>query len=168
MTAKWGDIMGVPSNGQNGGVSDSAGTRGCLATLGVLFLVIVVLFMGFLYVAYRAQNASSGNPSSGTVLSRAATVHDIAVDWEPNLSGLGARCIVRPAVNIVGLTLRVKVYDENGSELYSADKNLGTVKAGVSVDFTVSLADLGWSSLSAERVSVTVIGGRVSLLDQGR
>lgn len=57
------------------------------------------------FIDSRAQNASSGSPSSGTVLSRAATVYDITVDREPNLSGLGAKCIVRPAVNIVGLRL---------------------------------------------------------------
>ena len=114
--------MGAPSNGQNGGVSDSAGTRGCLATLGVLFLVIAVLFMGFLYVAYRAQNASSGNPSSGTVLSRAATVYDITVIGGPDLFSAGYRCGIKPNKDVRGLCVTITVYNVDGEVLAIYEK----------------------------------------------
>ncbi len=134
----------------------------------VLFLVIIVIVAITVPLA-RCLKDDTGSTSSlhGSVsdrpLRREANNGDITVDGELDFSSLGEKIIIFPQVDIDDLEITLKLYDDNNKLLTTRVKYFGNVKKGVSVEFSISIVDLGLSvSWNARKTSIEVTGGTVS------
>ncbi len=144
--------------------SNEKKSHGCL----IAFIVIIAIIAGLGFGIYKLieVNASKamGNTDGNTkLLSRSANNNDIICDSTLDLSSFGAKFIITPQTDIENLSVKVTLTDKNKKALYTTTKSLGNVKEGISVNFSLSIMDIGLSaSLKGEYVSISVVGGTVS------
>ena len=131
----------------------------------IIILAVLLLSLVFSSGCSILKGLTYGinNSSEAKLLSRSANNSDVLLNGETDLSNLGAKYIVTPQHDIDGLKLKIKVCDSKGNALKTYDKYLGNVARGVSVTFSISIADLGLvNSLKASYMRCSVVGGTVS------
>lgn len=137
-------------------------------------MALAIVFIGLMTVQC-AWGGSDGIVDSGTgsgsqdsanipqLFYRDAKNSDIVMDNELDLSSFGAKYTITPQVDIDGLTLTIRFFDEKRNVLKEFDKYLGNVKEGTQVSFSLSLFDLGFSvAWNAKYENWSVSGGSVS------
>lgn len=141
---------------------------GCLKVFIVLLVIAVAIFAIIKFVEYQATKNSSGGGGNSdgnlNLVRRSANNGDISIDdGTIDIASLGVKYAVTPKVDIDGLVVTVIIMDKNENELTTLVKSLGDVKKGVQVNFTVSLAELSFTTvLKAYYQSLSVTGGTVS------
>lgn len=144
---------------------------------GLLIFLIVVIIIGACvfgvvkFIQYQKSKTvidgvgtTQGNTDGNThLLSRSANNNDIVVTSDLDLASFGGKYTVMPQTDINNLQVTVYFLDKNKNTLTSKVENLGNVKQGVQVSFSISLFDLGLSvAWNTEYTSTAVTGGTVS------
>lgn len=155
-------------------MSDNANEKkshGFLVFLIVLVIVGACIFgiVKFLQ-SQQAQRVVDGNGTTQSntdgntrLFKRSANNSDIIIDSDLDLANFGGKYTVSPQTDIDGLQITVNYLDKNKNILTSKVENLGNVKQGVQVSFSVSLFDLGLNvAWNTEYESIAVTGGTVS------
>lgn len=137
---------------------------GAFMALGVAISLACISSTGCSQSA--GTNASSSqkywNDSSShapKLFRRDATLNDVTINSEMDLSSLGIKYCIIPQKDIEGLQITVKLYDDDKNYLSSITKTLGNVKEGIQVSFSISIFETGFS---ASYTSASVSGGSVS------
>ena len=168
-------MQSAPEANTTGGAGVSAPKK----SHGFLIFLAVVLVIGavILAVVMIGQNWSPSDSSSegGSTVSgevnddpprlfyRSADNDDVLIDTELDLSSFGEKFVVTPQVDIDDLELTIRFLDEDRNVLTTHVQDLGNVKEGVQVSFSISLFDLGLSvAWNTKYSSVSVTGGSVS------
>ncbi len=141
----------------------------------VIAIVLITIFFGFFVIVKFAEYQISKQQidGSGTIqgnhggdkqlFRRSANMNDITYTLDLDLSSLGEKCTITPNVDIAGLEVTLHFLDKNKRVLDSIVKQLGNVKEGVQVSFSVSLFDIGlsvaWNTVYS---SMAVTDGTVS------
>lgn len=114
--------------------------------------------------SYNSGSGSGGsNNSTPKPFSRSANNGDIIISSDLDLSAFGGKYIITPQTDINGLVISITYLDKNKKQLTQFTKNIGNVKKGVQVNFSISLFDLGLSvAWNTSYESIAVIGGTVS------
>lgn len=134
----------------------------------VLFLVLIVIGAITIPLARCIQEKTNLSGSlhesvSNRPLRRNANNNDITADGALDFSSLGEKITIIPQVDIDDLEITLEFYDKDYKPLTTKVKYFGNVKKGVSVEFSVSIVELGLSvSLKAVYTSVEVTRGTVS------
>lgn len=110
------------------------------------------------------NGTTQGNSDGNTHLfKRSANNNDIIIDSDLDLANLGGKYTVMPQTDIENLQITINYLDKNKNILTSKVQNLGDVKQGVQVNFSISLFDLGLSvAWNTQYESIAVTGGTVS------
>lgn len=151
---------------------DNNESHGQLTVFGTIFLIIVVSFLvvGGIIIIARCTQADTGTSSAGSSASngyhievgRRANNNDILFDSAFDFSSLGVKYTITPQSDINMLVIELRYFDDDNNELSMQEKNLGNVKKGVQVSFSVSLLDISLSTAWNTRyVSCRVVDGRV-------
>lgn len=138
----------------------------------IIFLIIFVcVFAVVKFVDYQnsKQQIDKGGTTQGNhsgdkqLFRRSANINDITYSLDLDLSSLGEKCTITPNVDIDGLEITLNFLDKNENLLDSIVKQLGNVKEGVQVSFSVSLFDMNLSvAWNTKYDSIAVTGGTVS------
>lgn len=110
------------------------------------------------------SGTTQGNKDGNTHLfSRSANNNDILINSDLDLSSFGGKYTVTPQTDIQNLQITIYFLDKNKKTLTSKVENLGNVKQGTQVSFSISLFDLGLSvAWNTVYNSIAVTGGTVS------
>ena len=138
----------------------------------IVFLIIFVCIFGIVkFVDYQKskQQIDEGGTTQGNhsgdkqLFRRSANINDITYNLDLDLSSLGEKCTIMPNVDIDDLEITLNFLDKNKNLLDSIVKNLGNVKEGLQVNFSISLFDMGLSvAWNTKYTSMVVTGGTVS------
>lgn len=102
-------------------------------------IIIACLIIGFAVKEKKAAPYNSSIPS--IITNRLANNEDFVVDGNKILS-LSPKIVLIPKYNINDLIIEICYYNKNHTLIYSTQKNIGDVKAGVEYDIDFELGDI--------------------------
>lgn len=121
---------------------------------------IVLAFIISCCLLFCSCTSTFGSPQ---LFTREATNADIVVDGDLDLGNLGVKYILKPNVDIEGLTIKINLLDKNYNKIESFTKYIGNVQEGVQVNVSLSLTEMSLSAIfKVKYESIKVVGGRVS------
>lgn len=139
--------------------------KGCLITIGVIILGIIIT-IALTYFVQKNVNNNNDDESAPRLLSRNATLNDLTVSGDDlDMSSFGEKLTFTPKKDIDGLKLKFIFQKSNGTQLQTIEKSVGNVKEGQQYSVTISIAELEWNVIKNVfdlQCKYTVSAGTVS------